>query len=68
MLLHYYKHKLVRFTGVPLMISGVWRLTLKNKQRSKTNQCAPGWARISGHKKRRKHAAFLCRDIKSMIY
>ncbi len=37
----YYRYKLVRFTGVPLTISGVWRLTLKNKQRIKTNQCAP---------------------------
>ena len=38
-LMLYYKYKLVRFTGVPL-VSGVWRLN-KNKQRIKTKQCAP---------------------------
>lgn len=27
----YNKHKLKRFTGVPLTFSGVWRLTLKTK-------------------------------------
>ena len=36
----YHGSKLVRFTGVPLMLSGVWRLD-KNKQRIKTTQCAP---------------------------
>ena len=49
MLMLYNKNKLVRFTGVPLIVSGVWRLTLiiKNKQRIKTNQCAPMGGRVT---------------------
>ena len=33
----YYKHKLVRFTGVPLIVSGVWRLTKTNSGLKQTN-------------------------------
>ena len=46
-LLRYHKHKLVRFTGVPLTSLVECGDLAKQKQRIKTNQCAPGWARIS---------------------
>ena len=44
----YYKHKLVRFTGVPLML--VECGDLQNKQRIKTKQCAP---RVGAHQPKR---------------
>ena len=44
----YYEFKLVRFTGVPLIISGVWRLTLKTNSGLKQNNVPQGWARNSG--------------------
>lgn len=43
----YSKYKLVRFTGVPLISLVECGDFKKQKQRIKTNQCAPGWARIS---------------------
>lgn len=42
----YYRDKLVRFTGVPLTNSGVWRLTKTNSGLKQTN-VPQGWARIS---------------------
>ena len=46
LLMVYDKHKLVRFTGVPLKVSGVWRLTKTNSGLKQTN-VPQGWARIS---------------------
>ncbi len=43
-------YKLVRFTGVPLIISGVWRLTLKTNSGLKQNNVPHGWARNSGER------------------
>ncbi len=48
MFMLYYEFKLVRFTGVPLIISGVWRLTLKTNSGLKQNNVPQGWARNSG--------------------
>ncbi len=44
----YDRSKLVRFTGVPLILSGVWRLTLKTNSGLKQNNVPHGWARSSG--------------------
>ena len=46
--MHYDDTKLVRFTGVPLTIGGVWRLTLiKTNSGLKQTNVPQGWARIS---------------------
>ena len=45
---NYYKHKLVRFTGVPLN-SGVWRLTKTNSGLKQTN--VP--LRVGAHQRKR---------------
>ena len=49
----YYKHKLVRFTGVPLIYLVECGDSLKQKQRIKTNQCAP---RVGAHQREREES------------
>ena len=44
----YYGIKLVRFTGVPLIIGGVWRLHDKTNSGLKQTNVPQGWARNSG--------------------
>ena len=66
----YYKHKLVRFTGVPLQNSGVWRLTKTNSGLKQTN--VP--LRVGAHQRKRSDLGrFSCRykikiDTKKATY
>ena len=59
----YYKHKLVRFTGVPLQNSGVWRLTKTNSGLKQTN--VP--LRVGAHQRKRSDESRFSRRYKIKI-